>query len=89
MANLTHLFHIEQKVMCNTELGLLWGTVKEVFSDHILVDIPEISDHMWYEEGWNLDEVYPEYNFEDRDHDDKYEQQYVTKYDVYTQSELL
>jgi hypothetical protein len=89
MANLTHLFHEEQKVMCNTEIGLLWGTVKEVYEDHIIVDIPEISDHMWYEEGWNLDEVYPEYNFEDRDHDDKYEQQYVTKYDVYTQSELL
>lgn len=89
MANLTHLFHIEQKVMCNTELGLLWGTVKEVFSDHILVDIPEISDHMWYEEGWNLDEVYPEYNFEDRDPNDKYEQQYVIKYDIYSQSELL
>ncbi len=29
------------------------GTVKEV-ADHVLVDIPEISDHMWFEEGMNL-----------------------------------
>ena len=41
MANLTHLFHTEQKVMCNTEIGLLWGTVKEVYEDHIIIDIPE------------------------------------------------
>ena len=89
MANLTHLFHTEQKVMCNTEIGLLWGTVKEVYEDHIIIDIPEISDHMWYEEGWNLSEVYPEDNFVDYDPTYKYNKQYVTKYDVYSMSELM
>ena len=89
MANLTHLFHAEQKVMCNTEIGLLLGTVKEVYEDHIIVDIPEISDHMWYEEGWNLGDVYPEDNFVDYDPTDKYNKQYITKYDVYSMNELM
>lgn len=29
----------------------------------VLIDVPSISDHMWYEQDFNLDEVYPLYNF--------------------------
>ena len=31
--------------------------------DHIIVDIPEISVHCYFEEGFNMDCVYPDYNF--------------------------
>lgn len=63
MANLKHLFHKNQKVKCKTEIGFKDGVVKEVYEDHIIVDIPSISDHMWYEEGFNIENVYPVYNF--------------------------
>ena len=26
------------------------GTVKEVFDDHILIDVPNVSDHIWIDE---------------------------------------
>lgn len=26
------------------------GTVKEVFGDHIILDVPKISDHIWIDE---------------------------------------
>lgn len=39
------------------------GIVTEVHDDHIIVDIPEINNHCWFEEGLNLDCVYPIYNF--------------------------
>lgn len=64
MNNLTHLFHVGQKVRCNMD-GIFWdGTVKETYPDHIIVDVPHLSDHCWYEEGFNLDTIYPVYNFE-------------------------
>ena len=39
------------------------GIVKETYTDHIIVDIPEISDHCWFENNLNMDCVYPENNF--------------------------
>lgn len=41
------------------------GTVKETYPDHIIVDIPEISKHCWFENDFNMDCVYPEYNFQE------------------------
>jgi hypothetical protein len=32
------------------------GTVKAVFDDHIIVDIPELNDHCWFEER-DLDDL--------------------------------
>lgn len=70
MSNLTHLFHVGQKVKTrwqeSWEAKPRWydGTVKETYKDHIIVDVPMISDHCWYEEGFNLDTIYPVYNFE-------------------------
>lgn len=63
MANLTHLFKVNQEVKVDFEGTFYPGTVKETYEDHIIVDVPEISDHMWYEEDLNLDKVFPEYNF--------------------------
>ena len=67
MANLTHLFKVGQKVIykvndfdCKASYN---GTVKEVHEDHIIVDVPEISDHCYFEEGFNLGCIYPTYNF--------------------------
>ena len=64
MADLTHLYHAGQRVRCSLDHIMYMGTVKEVYTDHIIVDIPEVSDHCWFEEGLNMDCVYPEYNFE-------------------------
>ena len=63
MSNLTHLFHVCQKVKCSFDGKLHDGTVKEVYTDHIIVDVPDISDHCWFEQGFNMDCVYPDYNF--------------------------
>ena len=64
MADLTHLFRVGQRVYCNLDHVMYVGVVKKVYADHIIVDIPEVSDHCWFEEDLNMDCVYPEYNFE-------------------------
>ena len=70
MTDLTHLFKIGENVkyIVNDfgEKKIYDGTVKEVAADDVLVDIPEISDHMWFEEGMNLDMLYPAYNFTEK-----------------------
>ena len=68
MANLTHIFKVGQKVKVrggDAIDGYRWnkGTIKETHEDYIIIDIPEISDHCYFEEGFNLSDVYPEYNF--------------------------
>lgn len=63
MSNLMHLFKVNQKVKCNVDGKFFNGTVKETYEDHIIIDVPEISDHMWYEEGLNIGDVYPDYNY--------------------------
>ena len=63
MNDLTHLFKVGQKVICKMDENSCRGIVKETYNDHIIVDIPELSDHCWFEEGFNMDCVYPEYNF--------------------------
>lgn len=53
MANLIHLFKVGQEVRCNMDGTFYKGTVKETYTDHIIVDIPEISDHCWFENNLN------------------------------------
>lgn len=66
MSNLKHLFHVGQKVNCKLEHGEFEeSTIKEVYSDHLIIDVPSVSDHCWYEEGFNLDKVFPIYKFID------------------------
>ena len=64
MSDLTRLFKIGQKVKCNFDGKLYDGTVKETYTDHIIVDVPDISDHCYFENGFNMDCVYPEYNIQ-------------------------
>lgn len=63
MANLTHLFKVNQQVKCDFDGTFHNGTIKEVYEDHLIVDVNGISDHCYYEEGFNLDTIYPIYNF--------------------------
>ena len=65
MANLTHLFKPGQKVRCNFDGTFYKGTVTKTGNDYIIVDIPEISDHCRFESGFNIGDVYPEYNFKE------------------------
>lgn len=60
MSDLTHLFTIGQPVRCRLDEKYYKGTVKETYPDHIIVDIPEISKHCWFENDFNMDCVYPE-----------------------------
>lgn len=59
------LFTIGQPVRCRLDEKYYKGTVKETYPDHIIVDIPEISKHCWFENDFNMDCVYPEYNFQE------------------------
>lgn len=61
MSDLTHLFKIGQKVKCRFDDKMLDGTVTETKEDHIIVDVPSISNHCYYEKDM-LSDVYPEYN---------------------------
>ena len=63
MSNLTRLFKVGQKVKCSMDGKLHSGTVKETCPDHTIVDVPDISDYCWFEEGFNIGDVYPDYNF--------------------------
>ncbi len=66
MADLTHIFHVGQKVrvFVADDIWQKWhkGTVKETHEDYILVDVPDICDHMQYENDY-IGDVHPEYNF--------------------------
>lgn len=65
MSNLTRLFTIGQIVRCRKDKKFYKGIVKETYPDHIVVDIPEISEHCWFENDFNMDCVYPECNFQE------------------------
>lgn len=63
MADLSRIFDIGQRVNCRIDDRLYEGVVNEIYCDHIIVDIAEISNHCWFEEGINIGDVYPEYNY--------------------------
>ena len=68
MANLAHLFHVGQKVrISNNDFDSLqkWddGVIKEAHEDHIIVTETKTNTDGWYEEGFNIDLIYPDYNF--------------------------
>lgn len=63
MANLSHIFNVGQKVKCRLDDEFFDGTVTETHESYIIVDIPRISDHYWFEENFNIEHVYPIYNF--------------------------
>lgn len=67
MADLTHLFKVEQnvKIRCEEfgEVDIYNGIVKEVYVDHIIVKNTDLNINGYYEEGFNIDWIYPDYNF--------------------------
>lgn len=68
MANLNQLFYINQKLKIkNKDFDLVKifhnGIVKEVYEDHIIVTNTDLGVDGWYEEGYNIDCLFPIYNF--------------------------
>ena len=63
MADLTHLWKVGQPVKWRTEDGFLEGEVREVHPDYLLVNVYKVSDHCKFQEGINLGDLYPVYNF--------------------------
>ena len=74
-ADFTHLWKVGQKIRyASKDEELEWatgqekvtwykGTVKEVYPDHLIVDVPDICDHLWFQDNFNLNALYPEDNF--------------------------
>lgn len=54
---------VGQIVKCRLDGDTHTGTVKETYTDHIIVDIPDVSDHCWFESGFNIADVQPVYDF--------------------------
>lgn len=68
MADLTHLFKVGQKVKYhNTDFDAIKKfipcVVKEVHADHIIITDTETNTDLWCEENFNMDCVFPDYNF--------------------------
>jgi len=62
MSDLTHLFKVGQKVVCLFDGEQYDGTVTETNTAHIIVNVPDISEHCYFDNDM-LDLVYPAYNF--------------------------
>ena len=64
MTNLTHLWKVGQNVRyCEEEFGRktwLDGVITETHEDHVIATID--GNNYWFEEGLNLDRLYPSYN---------------------------
>ena len=69
MADLTHIFHVGQKVrvFVADDIWQKWhkGTVKETHEDYILVDVPDICDHMQYENDYPMRRKTPCFSYGD------------------------
>lgn len=69
MTDLTHLFKIGQKVKIKNEQDFTNkvyfddGEIIETYPDHIIVKNIKYDVNGWYEEGFNIGEIYPDYNF--------------------------
>ena len=70
MADLTHLFKVGQKVIYrNNDFDAVKRNipciVKETHADHIIITDMETNTDLWIEEGFNMDCVFPMYNFQE------------------------
>lgn len=68
MSDLTHLFKVGQKVKYKNDdfdavKKIIPCVVKETYADHIIITDTETDTDLWIAPGFNLDCVYPEYNF--------------------------
>lgn len=55
------VFKIGQTVKCKLDGVVYDGTIKKVEKDHIIVDVPEVSDHCRFEEDCNMYQVFPKF----------------------------
>lgn len=72
MANLSHLFKVGQKVIYrNNDFDAVKRdipcVVKETYADHIIITDMETNTDLWIEENFNMDYVFPDYNFKEVD----------------------
>lgn len=44
MADLTHIFKVGQRVKCRMDEDIHDGVIKETFKDHVIIDVPDVSD---------------------------------------------
>ena len=68
MADLTHLFKVGQQVRYkNTDFDTVKKfsdcVVKETYTDYLIITDTETNTDLWIEEGFNMDCVFPVYNF--------------------------
>lgn len=63
MADLTHIFKVGQRVKCRMDEDIHDGVIKETFKDHVIIDIPDVLNHCWFENDLNIEDVIPVYNF--------------------------
>lgn len=69
MADLTHLFKVGQHVKYKNEdfdavNKFVPCIVKETYPDHIIITDTETNTDLWCEEGFNMDCVFPDYEYE-------------------------
>lgn len=75
MTDFTHLFTKGQKVYYKNEdfdaiHRIIPCIVKEIYKDHMIITDIETDTDLYIEEGFNLSQIYPDYNF-DMDYDEK------------------
>ena len=68
MANLTHLFKVGQYVKYKNDdfdavKKFIPCVVKETYPDHIIITDTETNTDLWCEEGFNMDCVFPDYDY--------------------------
>lgn len=68
MSDLTHLFKVGEKVFFRDDAfdsleKFVPCTVKETYTDHIIITDDKTQTDFYIESGINLDLVYPAYNF--------------------------
>ena len=74
MSDLTRLFKVGQKVAYrNDDFDAVKKNipcvVKETYSDHIIITDTETDTDLFIKPGFNLGNVYPDYNFEKEVHE--------------------
>ena len=63
------------------------GTVKAIFEDHMIVDVPDISDHCWFEPDFNLNQLIPIPLEDNKALVDKIWDRFYAPYDKYTEED--
>ena len=88
-----HDFQVGQKVKYVTNESPLdpvkehIGTVKAIYEDHMIVDVPDISDHCWFEPDFNLNQLIPIPLEQSKSLAEKIWEQFYAPYEKYTEED--